>query len=71
MRKLFEKNEILFAVLCIVIYSTVAGTLKGRFGEESIWTLAVLLMFLVQKSDNCLVAEFNGKVVGAVWTRIN
>lgn len=26
--------------------------------------------FGTQKGDNCLVADFGGKVVGAVWTRI-
>ena len=26
--------------------------------------------FATRKGDNCLVADFGGKVVGAVWTRI-
>ena len=39
MNKLYEKNEILFAVAWIVIYCVISGTLRGSFGDESPWML--------------------------------
>ncbi len=37
MKKLYEKNELFFALAWILIYCSVGGTLRGTFGEESIW----------------------------------
>ena len=45
MRKLYEKKEILFAVLWIVAYCVVLGTLRGNFGDDSIWMLLALIAF--------------------------
>ena len=45
MRKLYEKNEILFAVLWIVLYCVVLGTIKGNFGIGSAYMLPALLAF--------------------------
>ena len=48
MRKLYElylKKEILFAVLWIVAYCVVLGTIRGDFGDESIYMLIALLVF--------------------------
>ena len=45
MRKLYEKKEILFAVLWIVAYCVVLGTIRGNFGDESIAMLIALLFF--------------------------
>ena len=45
MRKLYEKKEILFAVLWIVAYCVVLGTLRGDFGDDSIWMLLALIAF--------------------------
>ena len=39
MKKLYEKNEITFAVVCIVIYCVTAGTLRGNFGDGSPWPM--------------------------------
>lgn len=36
MKKLYEKNEILFAVIGIVLYCVVMTTLKGNYGYQSI-----------------------------------
>ena len=45
MRKLYEKKEILFAVLWIVVYCVVLGTIRGNFGDESIYMLLALAAF--------------------------
>ena len=45
MRKLYEKKEILFAVLWIVVYCVVLGTVRGNFGDESIYMLFALAFF--------------------------
>ena len=45
MRKLYEKNETLFAVLWIVAYCVVLGTVRGNFGDESIYMLVALSLF--------------------------
>ena len=45
MRKLYEKKEILFAVLWIVAYCVILGTIRGNFGDGSIAMLAALLVF--------------------------
>ena len=45
MRKLYEKKEILFAVLWIVAYCVVLGTIRGNFGDDSIYMLIALIAF--------------------------
>ena len=45
MRKLYEKKEILFAVLWIVVYCVVLGTIRGNFGDDSIYMLLALVVF--------------------------
>ena len=45
MRKLYEKKEILFAVLWIVAYCVILGTIRGNFGDESIYMLIALIVF--------------------------
>lgn len=45
MRKLYEKKEILFAVLWIALYCIILGTIRGYFGDESIYMLIALLVF--------------------------
>ena len=47
MKKLYEKKEILFAVLWIVAYCVIMSALKGEFGYESIWMLLGLIAFTV------------------------
>lgn len=43
MRKLYEKHEILFAVLWISVYCFATIPIRGNLGDESIWMLAALL----------------------------
>ena len=45
MRKLYEKKEVLFAVLWIVAYCVVMAPLKGQFGYGSIWWLLAMIVF--------------------------
>ena len=45
MRKLYEKQELLFAVLWIAAYCTVMAPIKGRFGFGGVWMLLALLLF--------------------------
>ena len=45
MRKLYEKKEILFAVLWIVAYCVILGTIRGNFGDDSIYMLLALVIF--------------------------
>ena len=44
MRKLYEKNEVLFAVVWILVYCFVMAPIKGSFGWDSIWMLLALLL---------------------------
>ena len=45
MRKLYEKKEVLFAVLWIVAYCVVMTPIKGEFGYESGWWLLAMIVF--------------------------
>jgi len=42
MKKLYKKNELSFAIGVIVAYVVSAGTMRGNFGDDSPWMLAVL-----------------------------
>lgn len=42
MRKLYEKNEVLFAVGWILVYCLATIPIRGELGDESIWMLIVL-----------------------------
>ena len=42
MRKLYEKYEILFAVLWILVYCFATIPIRGELGDESIWMLIAL-----------------------------
>lgn len=42
MKKLYEKNELSFAIWAIVAYVVAAGTARGNLGDGSPWMLAVL-----------------------------
>ncbi len=45
MRKLYETKETMFAVLWIVAYCVVLGTIRGNFGDDSIYMLLALILF--------------------------
>lgn len=45
MRKLYEKKEILFAVLWIVAYCAVMTPIKGNLGGGSVWWMIAMFVF--------------------------
>lgn len=45
MKKLYEKNELWFALLWVIVYCVVCGTIRGSYGIESIAMLLVLAAF--------------------------
>lgn len=55
MKKFYEKSEIWFAIVWIIIYVTVMGNIRNRFGDESPYSVlgllaiaAVLTVFIVK-----------------------
>ena len=47
MLKIYKKNEILFAVLWIMLYCFVSIPIRGNFGDESVWMLLALFLIAV------------------------
>lgn len=47
MKKLYEKNELVFAILWIVAYCVGAGTVRGNFGDDSYLMTAALAVFAI------------------------
>lgn len=45
MKKLYEKNELVFAIIWIVAYCVICGTVRGNFGDDSPIMLATLALF--------------------------
>ena len=45
LNKLYEKNEVLFAVLWILVYCFVLVPIRGNLGDESIWMTLTLFLF--------------------------
>ncbi len=62
MKKLYEKSEITFAILWIVIYTVVMGTLKNNFGLDSLWhmlgTIAISAAMYLFVRKNGLTEEY-------------
>ncbi|MBP5332258.1 MAG: hypothetical protein J6Y89_10450, partial [Lachnospiraceae bacterium] len=45
LRQMYEKKEIWFAVIWIVLYCVILGTIRGNFGDDSLAMLIALLVF--------------------------
>ncbi|MCM1335864.1 MAG: CPBP family intramembrane metalloprotease [Bacteroides sp.] len=45
MKKFYEKNELWFAIVWIIVYVVVCGTVRGNFGDDSPAMLVVLALF--------------------------
>lgn len=43
MKKLYEKNELIFAIVTIAVYVVLMGNLRGNFGDDSLISAAGLL----------------------------
>lgn len=69
MKKLYEKSEITFAILWIVIYTVGMGTLQNNFGLDSLWHMLGLIVisaaiFLFVKKNGLM-----GKYGLAGWAK--
>ena len=51
MKKLYKKSEITFAILWIVIYTVVMGTLQNNFGLDSLWHMVGLIAIAAGKEN--------------------
>lgn len=69
MRKLYEKKEILFAVLWIVAYCVILGTIRGNLGDESIYMLLALLVFTAGIIAFVKANHLEGKYGLAGWPK--
>ena len=69
MRRLYEKKEILFAVLWIVVYCIALGTIRGNFGDESICMLIALLVFTAGIIVYVKTNHLEGKYGLAGWPK--
>lgn len=47
MKKLYEKNELLFAILWIIAYCVITIPIRGNYGDESPLMTAALMLFAV------------------------
>ena len=47
MKKLYEKNELLFALLWVALYCMVLAPIRGELGDDSLWMLLALLAMAV------------------------
>lgn len=46
-RKFYEKSELWFSIVCIIIYVMVMGNLQANFGTDSIYTMLGLLAIVL------------------------
>lgn len=69
MRKLYEKKEILFAVLWIIAYCAVMTTVKGQFGYGSGWCLLALAAFAAAITAVVLAWKLRGKYGLSGWPK--
>ncbi len=46
MKRLYEKNELLFALLWIFLFCLLISPIRSRFGDESIFMLGALVLFV-------------------------
>ncbi len=47
MKKLYDNKPVLFAILWIVFYVVVFGTIRGNYGDDSLWSVLVLAVVSV------------------------
>lgn len=69
MRKLYEKREVLFAVLWILAYCLVIAPLKGKLGFESAWMPLALLLFAAGMTAFIKANRLEGKYGLRSWPK--
>lgn len=69
MKKFYEKKEILFAVLWILVYCFSTIPIRGNLGDESIWMLTVLAAIAVGITVFVKVYHLEEKYGLARWPR--
>ncbi len=69
MRKLYEKKEILFAVLWILAYCLVLSAIRGQFGDGSPWMVLALLAFAAGMTAFVKANRLEGKYGLSGWPR--
>ena len=69
MRKLYEKHEVLFAVLWIAAYCIAMTPVKGQFGYGSPWMLLVLAAFATGMTALVEKWKLNGKYGLVGWPK--
>ena len=69
MKKFYEKKEILFAVLWILVYCFSTIPIRGNLGDESIWMLAALVAIAVGITVFVKVYHLEEKYGLAHWPR--
>ena len=69
MRKLYEKREVLFAVLWILAYCLVIAPLKGELGFESAWMPLALLLFAAGMTAFIKANRLEGKYGLRGWPK--
>jgi len=69
MRKIYEKNEILFAVLWILVYCFTTIPIRGNLGDASIWMTIVLLVIAVGATAFIKINHLEKKYGLTGWPR--
>lgn len=69
MKKLYDKRQVLFAVLWILAYCLVMAPLKGSFGWDSAWILLALLLFAAAITAFVSRYRLEGKYGLAAWPK--
>ena len=69
MRKLYEKHEILFAVLWILLYCLVMSAIRGQFGLDSPWMPPALLLIAAAATALVLAWRLKEKYGLAGWPK--
>ncbi len=69
MKRLYEKNEILFAILWIVAYCLLTIPIRGNFGDESLWMFLVLALIAIGITVFVKINHLEGKYGLRKWPK--
>lgn len=68
MRKFYEKSEIWFAVVWIIVYVVVMGNLRNNFGDESLFSMTGVLVISVVLTVFMVKNKLTEKYGLVLWT---